>query len=88
MVLSFVAAAAGCQMRAGGEGVVTPGGNGAVSEGADPEGRNEGDNIGDLKARLQRLRVKQAEISSNPEASFGVCEDLCSLAANICLVTE
>ncbi len=86
--LAFVAALSACGPTAGGGGTVTPGGNNAVPDGPDPDGRDEGNNIGDLKARLDRLRTKQAEMASESEASFGVCEDLCSLASSICSVKE
>lgn len=88
MVLGVLMASSACQMGARGGGSATPGGNGAVSEGPDPEGPNEGDNIGDLKARLDRLRTEQAQMMSSSDGSFGVCEDLCSLASKICTVKE
>jgi hypothetical protein len=78
----------GCGPNASGGGSVTPGGNGNVPEGSDPEGRDEGDNIGDLKARLERLSKEQQVKASSSDASFGVCEDLCSLASSICTVKE
>ncbi|MCA9649059.1 MAG: hypothetical protein H6712_15810 [Myxococcales bacterium] len=77
-----------CQATARGGGTATPGGNGAVSEGPDPEGNHEGDNIGDLEARLDRLQQEQARVVSSSDGSFGVCEDLCSLASKICTVKE
>jgi hypothetical protein len=86
--LLVVVALGGCGPSASGGGSVTPGGGGSAPDGAPPEGPHEGDNIGDLKARLERLRIKQLEMASDAEASFGVCEDLCSLAQSICAVTE
>ncbi|MCX4245047.1 hypothetical protein [Paraliomyxa miuraensis] len=78
----------GCNPSASGGGTVPPGGNGNVPDGAEPEGRDEGDNIGDLAARLDRLTVEQAQKASTSNASFEVCEDLCSLASSICTVKE
>jgi hypothetical protein len=86
--LGLATLVAGCGQSAAGGGTVTPGGNGNVPEGSDPEGQSEGDNIGDLKARLERLSAAQAEKASRSDASFGVCEDLCSLASGICTVKE
>lgn len=83
-----LASLSGCSPSASGGGTVTPGGNGNVPEGSDPEGRDEGDNIGDLKARLDRLTAEQAKKASESDTSFGVCEDLCSLASSICTVKE
>ncbi len=81
-------AAVGCNPQSGGGGTVTPGGNGAVSDGPGPDGPQEGDNIGDLEARLQRLGQRQVKMSTTSDASFNVCEDLCSLASSICSVKE
>lgn len=86
--LGLLAALGGCQTSARGGGTAVPGGNGAVSEGPDPQGPNESDNIGDLEARLERLRSEQAQVASSSDGSFGVCEDLCSLASKICTVKE
>lgn len=88
--LSMAAGLVACQPAARGGGTATPGGNGAITEGPDPQGREEGDNIGDLKLRLERLRRQHAEMSSSSSgsASFAECEDLCSLGANLCSVTE
>jgi len=84
----LVATLTACGPSASDGGTVTPGGNGAVPEGAVPEGAQESNNIGDLKARLDRLGVKHSEMASSGQASFGVCEDLCSLASSICSVKE
>lgn len=86
--LGLATLVAGCGPSAAGGGTVTPGGNGNVPDGSDPEGRDEGDDIGDLKARLERLSTAQAEKASTSDTSFGVCEDLCSLASGICTVKE
>lgn len=80
--------AAGCGPSASGGGTVTPGGNGNVPDGPDPEGRDEGDDIGALETRLDRLSREQATKASSSDASFGVCQDLCSLASSICTVKE
>lgn len=78
-----------CTPSASGGGTVTPGGNGAVPDGPDPQGDHQSEmSIDELRARLDELRGKQAEMASSSDASFGVCEDLCSLASNICSVKE
>lgn len=86
--LVLAALVAGCGPSASGGGTVTPGGNGNVPDGSDPQGPNEGDDVGDLKARLERLSTEQAQKASASDATFGVCEDLCSLASSICTVKE
>jgi hypothetical protein len=79
----------GCGPVASGGGTVAPGGNGNVRDGADPEGREEGDNnVDDLRVRLERLTREQDDRSSSSDGSFGACEDLCSLASSICTVKE
>jgi hypothetical protein len=78
----------GCGPSASGGGTVTPGGNGSVREGADPEGDDEGNDVGSLRARLQRLTREQEQRVSASDGSFGACEDLCSLASSICAVSE
>lgn len=88
LVLGVVTLAA-CRTTASGGSTVTPtGGNDATHEGADPEGRDEGDNVGDLRARLQRLHVDHERLSSQEGGGFGQCEDLCDLATKICSVKE
>lgn len=82
-------AGAGCGPTASGGGTVTPGGNGNVRDGADPEGDEEGDNnVDDLRVRLERLTREQHERATDSDGSFGACEDLCSLASSICTVKE
>ncbi|MCH9685312.1 MAG: hypothetical protein K0V04_28005 [Deltaproteobacteria bacterium] len=85
--LGMLLAVAGCGARAGGGRTVTPG-NGRVPDGPGPDGQQEGNNIGDLKHRLDALTVEQAEKASTSDASFDTCEDLCSLASSICSVKE
>ena len=87
LVLGVVMLAA-CRPTASG-GTVTPtGGADAPDEGADPIGRDEGDNVGDLRARLERLHVDHDRLSSQEGGGFGQCEDLCDLASKICSVKE
>jgi len=78
---------AGCGPSAG-EGTVTPGGNGNVREGSAPEGDEEGNDVGALRERLERLSRQQDAKASGSDGSFGACEDLCSLASSICTVKE
>jgi hypothetical protein len=80
--------AAGCGPSASGGGTVTPGGNGNAPDGSDPEGQEEGDDVGALRQRLERLSTQQHEKASGSDGSFGACEDLCSLASSICTVKE
>jgi hypothetical protein len=53
-----------------------------------PEGREESSTVGDLKARLQRLSAQHHALASGGSSEFGVCEELCDLAAKICSVKE
>lgn len=87
--LVLLTSAGACNPSASERTVVPGGNNGAPPEGPGPQGPNESDeSIDDLAARLDRLRTQQAELASSSEASFDVCEDLCSLASNICSVKE
>lgn len=87
--LVLTASVAACGPRGSG-GTVTPDrGGGVPPDGPGPEGQQESnESIDDLGARLDRLRTKQAELASRADGSFGVCEDLCSLASSICSVKE
>ncbi len=88
-LLIATTAATACGPRSAEGPAVPGGGHGAPPDGPGPQGQGESDeSIDDLKARLNRLRVHQAELASTSEASFGVCEELCSLASNICSVKE
>lgn len=73
---------------AGGGGTVTPGGNGNVRDAAAPEGDEEGNDVGALRARLERLSRDKDQRVDASDGSFGACEDLCSLASSICTVKE
>ena len=88
VVLGACLLSAGCGPTAGGGGTVAPGGNGNVPEGSDPEGEEEGNDVGALEARLERLTSQQHDRASSSDGSFGACEDLCSLASSICTVKE
>lgn len=81
-------AGAGCGPSASGGGTVTPGGNGNVRDGAEPEGQEEGNDVGALRDRLERLSSEQHQRASASDGSFTACEDLCSLASSICTVKE
>lgn len=81
--------AVGCKTGATGGATVTPGGAANTPNlGGEPEGAGEGDNVGDLEARLDRLRGDHERLSSDAGGGFGQCEDLCDLAAKICSVKE
>jgi hypothetical protein len=88
VILGSCLLTAGCGPSASGGGTVAPGGNGNVRDGSDPEGQEEGDDVGALRARLDRLSTQQHEKASGSDGSFGACEDLCSLASSICTVKE
>ena len=77
-----------CRPTAGSDTVTPAGGSDAPDEGADPIGRDEGDNVGDLRARLERLRADHERLSTQEGGGFGQCEDLCDLATKICSVKE
>jgi hypothetical protein len=87
MGLVLVLSLGACRPTAGTSTVTPAGGSDAPDEGADPIGRDEGDNVGDLRARLDRLRLDHEQLSSQ-EGGFGQCEDLCDLASKICSVKE
>ena len=86
-VVALVAMPA-CRTAATGATTVTPGGGDDPDIGADPDGRQESDNVGDLKARLDRLRIQHESMSSSNATGFAVCEDLCELSTNICSVKD
>jgi hypothetical protein len=88
VILGACLLAAGCGPAASGGGTVTPGGNGKVRDGAEPEGDEEGNDVGSLRDRLERLSREQDAKASGSDGSFGACEDLCSLASSICTVKE
>lgn len=89
MILGAVLLTASCtQSTAGGGGTVTPGGNGNVRDAAEPEGDDEGNDVGALRERLERLSREQDQQVRASDGSFGACEDLCSLASSICTVKE
>jgi hypothetical protein len=87
VILGACLLATGCAATAGG-GTVTPGGNGNVRDGSDPEGDEEGNDVGALRQRLERLSSEQDAKASDSDGSFGACEDLCALASSICGVKE
>lgn len=86
--LGSVLVLTGCGPVASGGGAVTPGGNGNTPEGADPEGEQEGNDVGALEQRLERLSSEQDAQVKASDGSFGACEELCSLASSICTVKE
>jgi len=59
-----------------------------VGPGSDPEGDEEGNDVGALRDRLERLSSEQDAKASGSDGSSGACEDLCSLASSICTVKE
>lgn len=88
VILGAMLLMASCGPSASGGGTVTPGGNGNVREAADPEGDEEGNDVGALRERLDRLSHEQNQRVGASDGSFGACEDLCSLASSICTVKE
>ena len=60
MILGAMLLTASCgPSAAGGGGTVTPGGNGNVRDAAEPEGQEEGNDVGALRERLERLGREQ-----------------------------
>jgi hypothetical protein len=88
MMLGSYLLTAGCGPTSSGGGTVTPGGNGNARDGSEPEGEEEGNDVGALRARLERLTTERDQRASASDGSFGACEDLCSLASSICTVKE
>ncbi len=66
-------------------GTVTPGGRGGDSE-LDPEGEQEGESMGELDLRLDRLTAQQTKLIQASHEDPGTCEDLCELSRAICEV--
>ncbi|MBL4686305.1 MAG: hypothetical protein JKY37_17050 [Nannocystaceae bacterium] len=83
---AIVGASAGCGPSAvAGEHTVNPGLGSGTRE-VDPEGYDSGENIDTYRKQLETLREQRAEKTAVVEASFLVCEDLCTLMASICQV--
>jgi hypothetical protein len=87
LVASLQLAQVACRTQSGG-GTVTPAIGGEPGRADDPEGPQEGENFGDLRARLERLRTRAAAVEPVATGDAGKCEDLCSIATNICAVQE
>ena len=88
--ICVVAAIGGCRVQ-GSDGTVNPGrGNNQVPDGPDPEGPHEQkSDISRHAELLKALRARHAEVTAtSTDATFGVCEELCSLASQICTVKE
>ena len=56
--------------------------------GAEAMGPHEGDSVGELRERLERLRVQQVELVPQAAQDTETCEALCSLSTSICSVQE
>lgn len=86
-VFGAAVALAGCGPVSSEGGTVTPV---QPVERAGPEamGPHDGEDVGELRLRLEKLRSQQLEITASAQGDPAVCEDLCSLATSICGVKE
>jgi hypothetical protein len=87
LALPLLLVFAACQPQATG-GTVTPTVGGGAGRADNPDGPQEGENFGDLKNRLERLRARASQVQPVATGDAGKCEDLCSIATNICAVQE
>ena len=86
IALAF-ALASGCGRTSGNTPTVTPDGNGPIGEQA-PQGTAEDRSMGALQRRLEVFRGKKSQITNASTSDPAVCEELCSLASDICEVQE
>lgn len=85
---AFVALAQlGCTPVSSEGGTVTPT-QPVERAGPDATGPHDGEDAGQLRVRLEKLRSRQLEITASAQGDAAVCEDLCSLATSICGVKE
>lgn len=76
----------GCRLSAGSSaGTVTPTGR-PGGEGPAPRGQHEDDSVDALRTRLRNLTRDRKSMVAPAAADTGACEDLCSLATQICEV--
>jgi hypothetical protein len=85
LLASLLLGSSSCDTTAGGGTTITPGGRGGDSR-LQPEGGHEGESIGELDLRLDRLSTEQAELINASNEDPGKCEELCELAQAICEV--
>ena len=78
----------GCGPSAGGTGgTVTPAGGGGIGD-VPPNGTGEERSMGELQKKLELFRREKSEIMTASTRDPAVCEELCSLASDICEVKE
>jgi hypothetical protein len=77
----------GCEPGASGGGVTVTPDRGGIGEDA-PKGDAEDRSMGALQRRLETFRNKKAQIMNASTRDPAVCEELCSLASDICEVQE
>jgi hypothetical protein len=82
-----LALALGCGPTAGGTGPTVNPDRVGIGEDA-PKGPAEDQSMGALQRRLQTFRSKKSQIMSASARDPAICEELCSLAADICEVKE
>jgi hypothetical protein len=86
LALAF-ALACGCGPIGGTGGTVTPDGKGPIGEQA-PQGAADDRSMGALQRKLENFRGKKGQIMNASTRDPAVCEELCSLASDICEVQE
>jgi hypothetical protein len=87
LALALLCAAAGCGPTVGTD-TVTPNDPTRPRVDMPPEGQPDDDSMGGLRKKLERFRAKKASIVSASVKDAAVCEELCSLASDICEVQE
>ena len=65
-----------------------PGGEHGAPEGPGPDGQQEDNSFPSLKARLRELKEKQQAAAVKAMSEISRCEELCSIATQICEVAE
>jgi hypothetical protein len=83
-LLGIILTAASCDARSSG-GTVIPTDHGSDSQ-LTPEGDFEGETMGELSSRLDRLLANQDQLMAASSKDAGKCEELCELSRAICEV--
>jgi hypothetical protein len=86
LVVGSMTGADGC--AGDGEVPVVPGGDQGAPDGPGPDGFQDDNSFPSLKARLRELKEKQQAAAVKAMAEVSHCEDLCSIATQICEVAE
>jgi hypothetical protein len=86
VLLAAVLGFASCDRPISGETATPTTGGDGPSVDPDPEGRNEGSGMNELRGRLEELVRKAESMGAVVASDAAKCEDLCDLATSICSV--